>query len=125
VPERQVTQASSYWRGLSQKRLSWRRALKAGGVGLGAAALGLAGCGGGEEKNGTPSADENSFLTPIGKQEVPVYGGHGVSATRTIFSGLDLQVGVDNQAAAVYHGYLLASPAATRPSRPRRRKAME
>ena len=116
--------ASSYWQALSQKRLSRRRALKAGTVGLGAAALGLVGCGGGEEEADTSGADE-SFLTPTGVKETPVYGGHSVTATRVIFSGLDLQVGVDNQAAAVDHGYLLASPAATRPSRPRRRKAME
>ena len=54
---------SSYWHGLSQKRLSRRRALKAGGVGLGAAALALAGCGGGEEEAGTPGAGK----TPAGE----------------------------------------------------------
>jgi peptide/nickel transport system substrate-binding protein len=98
---------SSYWQGLSQKRVSRRRALKAGTVGLGAAALGLAGCGGGEEEADTSGAGE-SFLTPTGVKETPVYGGHAVTATRTIFSGLDVQVGVDNYPAAVFHGYLFS-----------------
>jgi ABC-type transport system substrate-binding protein len=100
-------ETSSYWQGLSQKRVSRRRALKAGTVGLGAAALGLAGCGGGEEEADTSGAGE-SFLTPTGVKETPVYGGHAVTATRTIFSGLDVQVGVDNYPAAVFHGYLFS-----------------
>jgi peptide/nickel transport system substrate-binding protein len=100
-------ETSSYWQGLSQKRVSRRRALKAGAVGLGVAGLALAGCGGGEQKTGAPGA-EDSFLTPTGKQETPVYGGHSVSATRTIFAGLDLQVNVDWFGSALFHGYLFS-----------------
>jgi len=102
---------SSCWHGLSQKRLSRRRALKAGGVGLGAAALALAGCGGGEEEAGTPGAGktpagEDSFLTPTGGEETPVYGGHMVTSTSTVFAGLDLQVNVDWFGSAWFHGYM-------------------
>jgi len=102
---------SNYWQDLSKRRLSRRRALKAGAVGLGAAALGLAGCGGGggeEEKAGTPGAGGDSFLTPTGGEEAPVYGGHSVLATRTVFGGLDLQVNVDWFGSALFHGYLFS-----------------
>jgi peptide/nickel transport system substrate-binding protein len=102
---------SSYWHGLSQKRLSRRRALKAGGVGLGAAALALAGCGGGEEEAGTPSAGktpagEDPWLTPTGGEETPVYGGHSVSPWDTAFAGLDVQLNTDFYGAAMFYGYL-------------------
>ena len=111
MPGRQIVQDSKYWQRISQTRLSRRRALKAGTVGLGAAALGLAGCGGGEEEVGTPGAGKtpagvDTFLTPTAKDGDPVYGGHSVTATRTIFAGLDLHINVDWYGAAVFHGYL-------------------
>jgi len=99
---------SSYWQGLSEKRVSRRRALKTAAIGLGAAALALAGCGGSDDKPGNDAGGVDSFLTPARKQDTPVYGGHSVTATRTIFSGLDVQQGVDNYPAAVFHGYLFS-----------------
>jgi len=107
-------ETSSYWQAVSQKRLSRRRALKAGAVGLGVAGLALAGCGGGEEEEaGTPGAGktpagEDSFLTPTGGEETPVYGGHSVSPWNSAFAGLDLHLNSDWYGAALFHGYLFS-----------------
>jgi len=107
-------ETSSYWQAVSQKRLSRRRALKAGAVGLGVAGLALAGCGGGEEEEaGTPGAGktpagEDSFLTPTGGEETPVYGGHSVSPWNSAFAGLDLHINTDWYGAALFHGYLFS-----------------
>jgi peptide/nickel transport system substrate-binding protein len=109
---RLVMQEPNYWQRISQKSLSRRKALQAGAAGFGAAALALAGCGGGgKEGTSTPGAGKtlaggDSFLTPTGAEETPVYGGHAVSATSTIFAGLDLQLNVDWYYSAAFHGYL-------------------
>jgi peptide/nickel transport system substrate-binding protein len=105
-------QTADYWQRLSQKKLSRRRALEAGGAGLGAAALALAGCGGGgKEGTGTPGAGKtpagtDTFMTPTGGQETPVYGGHAVSPWNSAFAGLDVQLNVDWYSAAMFYGYL-------------------
>lgn len=103
----------NYWQRLSRQRLSRRRALTAGAAGLGAGALVLAGCGGGDEEEapgeGTPAADgaPDTSMTPVADEGTPQRGGHLVTGTGDAFPGLDpslcvtcLGVG-DN-----FHGYL-------------------
>ncbi len=103
-------QDSEYWKRFYQKRLSRRRALKAGAMGLGAAALVAAGCGGGgnnQSGGGGGGGAVDAFLTPAaGGEGSPVYGGHQVLPWNSAFGGLDVQESVDFYQAAMFHGLL-------------------
>ena len=74
--------ASSYWSGISQRRLSRRRALAGAGASAAAAAL-LAACGGGDGEGGS-SKDASSLLTkPVDTSKQAVRGGT-IKDSRTV-----------------------------------------
>lgn len=81
-------ESSPYWRRFSQQRLSRRRALKAGLVGLGGAGIALAGCGGGEEEGagGTPGPEGTATPRPYG---TPRYGDRLILGLSADPGGLD------------------------------------
>lgn len=78
-------ETTNYWQTITAKRFSRRKALTAGAAGLGAAALGLAGCGGGGGKE-----EVSQGVTPAATL-TPVAGGALVRGVGTDPGSLDVE----------------------------------